>query len=833
MKNKVNMSHMDKNNFIAHLRYKDDEIQELWVHLNGVSSLTGQFASKIGLGKHGELIGLLHDIGKASKEFDQYIRSATGLIDPDEDDYMDITGKKGKIDHSSAGAQVIYSYFIDKGKESILTSQILSLVIASHHSGLIDCITTDGHDFFTKRMKKKNETTRVDESLSNLNDDIKQKIEELLADSKLVNILNKEAVLIKEENDSSETYIFKLGLLTRFLFSCLIDADRIDTANFEFPEKMKIRNNGNYVSWDVLNERLEKHFLSKFKLQNNIDMIRQNISNSCLNFSNKPKGLYQLSVPTGGGKTLSSLRFAINHAEEHKMDRIIYIIPYTSIIDQNAQIVRDILEDKTENGQYVNNIVLEHHSNLTPEEENTKQKLLSENWDAPVVFTTTVQLFEALFGSGTRNARRMHQLANAVIIFDEIQTLPVKMVHLYNISIRFLVNTCRSTVVLCTATQPLLDKIMPVNRALQITSDQQMIKNVEELNKELKRVDVFDRRKVGGWTDIEVVDLVQQELNETGSVLVVVNTKKSALNLFQQFSKTKTAKVFHLSTNMCPAHRMDILSEIKEFIDDKVPTICVSTQLIEAGVNIDFGTVFRYLAGFDSIVQAAGRCNRNGTRPILGRVYIINPQEENLDKLEDIKIARDIAERVLEEFKVDPKQFDGDLLSLKTLERYYKYYFYDRANVMNYPVSSNSIAERSDNLFELLSTNKLSVDAYKRIYHSSPQIFLRQSFKTASSIFQTIDIITRGVIVPYENEGERIINELCAVHYLENQYRLLKDAQRYSVNVVYDMFDKLIKQGIIRETKHGTGIYYLDKQYYSKQYGLSENQVNEMKFLNY
>jgi CRISPR-associated endonuclease/helicase Cas3 len=818
--------------FIAHRRKKDGVAQSLWTHLEETSFLAGKFASKIGLVKHGELEGLIHDIGKATSDFDHYIRSATGLIDSEEDEYVDAAEKKGKIDHSSAGAQVVFRHFSDKGDKSLFVSQILSLAIASHHSGLIDCLSTDGEDNYSRRMNKSDEKTRTKESVSNLDDNIKRKLNMLLSNDELVKYINQKIMSLREENDSNATTMFKIGLLTRFFFSCLIDADRLSTADFEFPDKAVLRNQGRYISWSVLIGRLNLH-LSKFKNQSKVDVLRQNITNNCFDFSNRPKGLYQLTVPTGGGKTLSSLCFALNHADKHKMERIIYIIPYTSIIDQNADVARKILEDRTENGEYLNHIVLEHHSNLTPEEESTRQKLLSENWDAPVVFTTMVQFLETLFGYGTRSARRMHQLANTVIIFDEIQTLPVRCVHLFNIAIRFLVHSCGSTIVLCTATQPLLDQVEPEQRALQLTPEQQMMPNVQKLFKELKRVDVFDKRKIGGWTDQEVVELAEQELQETGSVLIIVNTKKAAVNLFQLLCNHLRAKVYHLSTNMCPAHRMDILDSMKECLPYNKPVICLSTQLIEAGVDIDFGTVIRYLAGLDSIAQAAGRCNRNDSRPEQGRVFVINPQDENLDHLKDIKVGRDKAERVLEEFKANSKQFDDDILGLKAMERYYQYYFYDRKEEMCYKVGSSSAAGREDDLFNLLSINQKSVQEHQRIKSFSPKIPLRQSFMTAAKAFQAIDSPARGVIVPYCIEGKRIINELSTATDLEKQYRLLKQAQRYSVNIYPYVFDKMVGQKIIHEVQNGSGVFYLDKQYYSNDYGLSGSVTNEMELLNY
>ncbi len=820
--------------FIAHFREKDGIPQCLWDHLKETSDLAGKHAAKIGLKEHGQLLGLLHDLGKATLEFDLYIRSATGILEPDEDDYVSVSEKKGKIDHASAGAQVIYHYFLEKGNEGLLTAQILSLAVASHHSGLIDCLLPDGEDNYTRRMNKSDEKTRLIEALTNIDNTIKEKFEKLIHDESIINKLREKMSEIKEEKRDFENIkvdSFKLGLLQRFLFSCLIDADRSNTADFEFPEMAKLRNQWDYKLWPVLIKKLNL-YLNKFENRNKVDILRQDISNCCFNFSNRSKGLYQLTVPTGGGKTLSSLRFSLNHAKKHQMDRIIYVIPYTSIIDQNAETVRQILEDRTEQADYLSNIVLEHHSNLTPEEETTRQRLLAENWDAPVVFTTMVQFLETLFGYGTRSARRMHQLANAVIIFDEIQTLPVQCVHLFNVAIRFLIQGCGSSIVLCTATQPLLNKIEPEQRALSITPEQQMMSNVQRLFEELKRVEVYNRCKVGGWTEQEVFELVNHELQETGSVLIIVNTKKSAANLFQLLQKISYTRVFHLSTNMCPAHRMEVLGRVKKCLEDEEPVICVSTQLIEAGVDIDFGSVIRYLAGLDSIAQAAGRCNRNGVRSKPGKVSIVNPNDENLDKLKDIKIGRDKAERILEEFKSNPVGFDGDILGLKAMERYYQYYFYERKEEMCYKVVGKSSVGRSDDLFELLSTNKLSVAAYQRINKdSSPPLFMRQSFMAASKAFQAIDSYTRGVIVPY-GEGEQIINELSNVNDLGKQYKLIKKAQRYSVNVFSYAFEKLAKQRIIYEVQRDAGIFCLDKRYYSNEYGMSEDPVNEMEFLN-
>ncbi len=838
MLNEMKSSSAGMKEFIAHRREKDGEPQSLHSHLSRTAILSGQFAAKIGLKDAGRIIGLLHDLGKGSKDFQNYIQSATGQTDPDADGYVDVEEQKGKIDHSSAGAQFIYLVLSKKGSEGIIAAQFLSLCIASHHSGLIDCLSPSGEDNFTRRMEKSKGKTHLDEILSYLSETEKRKLTELISNDKVaVQVLEKIKSLM-EKNDSKETLMFKYGLLVRFLFSCLIDADRLNTADFEFPRNVKVRNYGKYCSWDISLERFNKK-LREFETnveKNEVDMLRDEVSMECFNFSTKPKGLYQLTVPTGGGKTLSSLRFALNHAKHHKMDRIFYVIPFTSIIDQNADEVKKILEDKNNDGKYLDKIVLEHHSNLTPEEETKRQNLLSENWDAPIVFTTQVQLLETLFGSGTRSVRRMHQLTNSIIIFDEVQTIPVRCVYMFNIALRFLVNNCSATIVLCTATQPLLDKIEPIQRSLSITQEQKIIRNEKELFRKLKRVEVFDkRREIGGWAVDEVANLAKQELKETGSVLIVVNKKESARSLYQKLSEEEPTKAFHLSTNMCPAHRLNVLRTVKERLEKKRLVICISTQLIEAGVDIDFGTVIRYMAGLDSIAQAAGRCNRNGKREKYGRIYIVNPQDENLDSLKDIKTGAECAERFLRDYDRSPDDFENDRIGLKAMEQFYTYYFYNRKGQMDYPITSNcKEIGRDDNLFNLLSLNNFSIQAFQRINKNNlPSIPLKQSFQSAAKAFYAIDSFTRGVIVPFGKEGEDIINELCDAEMLEKQYKLLKSAQRYSVNLFPNDFEEMEKKKAIREVQKDSGIYYIDYQYYSNEFGWSKEIVTEMKNLTF
>ena len=756
--------------YVARYRQSDGTPQSLREHLVGVSLLTAEFARNIGLSTIGELMGLLHDFGKYPEAFQMYIKSAEGKIEPDDEEYVDAKRMRGKIDHSTAGAQHVWEHRGDSPQRQI-AAEIMALCIASHHSGLIDCLSPDGEDVFGKRMAKPDERTHAKEVKAKVDVSVRRQVDRLLVSSAIEHEMYECLTRLLEGEQSGETRQFMLGFLARFLFSALIDADRLNSAEREPNPKPE---------WPLLIETLEAH-LAGFTARSEIDEIRADISASCLKFASRGKGLFLLTVPTGGGKTLASLRFALRHAEHHKMDRVVYVVPYTSIIDQNARVARSVFVSLEESG---GQIVLEHHSNLTPEQDNAENKLLAENWDAPIVFTTAVQLLETLFASGTRGARRLHQLANAVLIFDEIQTIPIRAVHLFNNAVNFLTGQCGSTVVFCTATQPLLDKVESTKGAARLSANPQMMRdNLGDLFRKLHRARIEDKFKPVGWTEEEVADTALHLLDEAGSVLIVVNKKAQALGLYRRLQRSKRGHVYHLSTSMCPAHRMKVLEEVKRCLDpaNPRPVICVSTQLIEAGVDVDFGSAIRYLAGLDSVAQTAGRCNRNGLRAA-GRVLIVNPANENLGRLPEIRAAQEVSLRVLNEFRADPAAFDHDLQGPAAMDRYYSYYFYGRKHEMAFPVSSREIGRDGD-LLSLLSTNSLSVEAYKAAFKKAPPYCLRQSFMTAAKAFKAIESETEGVIVPYGEEGDRIIQRLCAASRFENRFRLLKEAQRYSVNL--------------------------------------------------
>ena len=610
----------------------------------------------------------------------------------------------------------------------------------------------------------------------------------------------------------------------------MIDADRINSADFEKEEQSQLRSLNYKPDWQSAIDKLEAK-LAGFESRYPIDAIRQQISDNCLTRASDKQGIYSLTVPTGGGKTLASLRYALHHAKTHHLDRIIYIIPYTSIIDQNAQAVRDILG---------NEWVLEHHSNLDPEKQNWQNKMLSENWDKPIVFTTMVQFLDAWFGGGTRGVRHIHPMTRSVLIFDEIQTLPIKCVHMFCNALNWLVEHGKSSAVLCTATQPLLgenglakfpfDKRKEIqNRGLlKLAENAEIMGQHSAVNKlfdDLSRVDIAFKQKAGGWSVDEAGAFLIEQFKTYNSCLFIVNTKKWAKDLYQ-YCKNKNISpeaIFHLSTNQCPAHRKILFGKIKERLEKELPVLCISTQLIEAGVDISMACVIRALGGLDSIAQAAGRCNRHGENEAKGlgkgKVFVLNLQEPNFSKvLPDIHAGQEQAERVFREFG------EQDILQPKAMQQYFEYYFYRRSDEMRY-------STKQGDLLDWLSSNSSNNYAAKNDKRRPNYPLLMQSFKSAGRAFQAIDAPTRAVIVPY-GDGVDLIAKLCGEYEPKAFYAYLAKAQRFSVNVFPNVWDKLAKENAVQEIAD-TGIYYLKERYYSKEYGAAVDEVELMSFYEY
>lgn len=819
------MKEFNPEKFISHIRQVDVRFDKelLSTHLIKVGDLCKEFSSKMDLPLSGGVIGFLHDLGKYSSEFQYYIRGIVGLLGDNAKEKSQ--RQKGKINHATAGGKIAWEK-LQNHSDSSIVFEILANCIISHHTGLHDYLGMNGDSPLLSNLKKGvipetniySDQEFVDK-FSQL--DWKELCKELRTLVESIDQVSKNNNIIRH---------FYYGMVTRFLFSCLIDADHTTAANFESPEKAALRTSKESALWKHIAEKFEeklkeKHGAATSKSSKEIQEIRKIISEQCRKASTKEKGFFTLSAPTGGGKTLSSLRFALHHAKHHtEIERIIYVIPYTSIIEQNAQVARECVGEEH---------LIEHHCNLSDAIDTERNKLLSENWDAPIIFTTMVQFLDSLFSGKTSDARRMHQLAKSVIIFDEIQTLPIKTVYLFNNAVNFLVKFAKSSVVLCTATQPLLHKTdHPTNfltYPLPLTSDNEIV-SLDESSTTLHRTQIIDECKNGGWTTDEIADITIEQCKLYGSTLVVVNTKDSAYQLYKTLNSQHSVSLYYLTTNMCPIHRKDVLQTLKnELRKEKKssPIVCISTQLIEAGVDINFGSVIRYLAGLDSIVQSAGRCNRHGLAKQLSPVIIVNPKEEKLTHLRDIEEGQKATDRVLEEFRKNPDKYDNSLLSKKAIDQFYFYYFFKRKDKMYYPVK-----EPKTTLFDLLSTNK-ETKKNAADFNKNLEVCMCHGFRTAGQNFRVIDTITIPVIVPYR-EGDLLIKKIASAFTINKKIvdkQLLRRAQQYSVELFQNTFNELKQEGVIHEAQEGCGLYHLDKRYYSPIFGFTSQETEKMQTL--
>lgn len=578
--------------YIAHAKQRFDgtwdEPHLLEAHLRTVSKLAGNRAYRFKSEGWAELAGLWHDLGKYREPFQTYIRDQTGF----ERENAHVEQGAGRVTHSTAGALHAIS------KLGPVYGHIIAYLIAGHHAGLPDWL--GGRGALSFRLKEGK--TEYTESLA---EEIPDDIVEGRALPELPEIAK----------DSSAIHLW-----VRWLFSCLVDADFLDTERYMAPEKAIDR------AKDLTLGRLSETFFSRMKDFREaaeltpLNQIRNSIFTSCLSAAEREPGIFSLTVPTGGGKTLSSLAFSLRHAEKHGKDRIIYAIPFTSIIEQNAKVFRDIL------GQ---DAVLEHHSNIAPSSETNRSRLASENWDVPLVVTTNVQLFDSIFASRTSKCRKLHNLANAVIVLDEAQQLPRDFHQPITQVMRKMSYYLGVTWLLCTATQPELGEQKDAFGRVQhqgLDNIREIVSAPSELANALKRVEV---RMPSSTSESLSWEALSDRLANEPCVLAIVNTRNNARDLFCRLPDD--GNNLHLSANMCAEHRYKVIVQIKERLDarrngDKRPLRVISTQLIEAGVDVDFPVVYRAMAGLDSIAQSAGRCNREG-RLNLGRVEIFLPEQ--------------------------------------------------------------------------------------------------------------------------------------------------------------------------------------------------------------
>lgn len=796
--------------YIAHIRDSDGENQLLKDHLLGAKNLAESYGAKIGITHITGLAGLLHDMGKFTKAFFDYLVEAVN--------HPDAPPKRGSIDHSTAGGRLLYNEYhtgrIDREKGVL--AEVVGNAIISHHSYLHDYLNPDLESPYLRRVRDKDDIVDYDlsvplffEQVMN-KQDFQQYAEEAVQE--LCQFL---------DTPSSFSTEAKYMFLTKFVFSALIDADRTNTRRFE--DKIADEEEEAPPAAELFHSYYGKLMAEIQSLANGddsespINRLRGEMSEQCDKFADKPSGIYTLSIPTGGGKTLASLRYALKHAAMYGKKHIIYVLPYTTIIEQNAAEVRRILQDEVH--------ILEHHSNVvegTDQDDewtdgfastSQKLKLAKDNWDSPVIFTTMVQFLNVFYDKGSRNIRRLHNLSEAVIIFDEVQKVPVSCVSLFNEALNFLKDFGRSSVVLCTATQPALDF---VEHKLYLNPDAEMIRDLDQVIAAFKRVEIRDETAGGAYTNERLAEFIQDRLDEKRNMLVILNTKSVVKDLYQRLlAELPDTPVYHLSTFMCAAHRKQILGRIRAHLKKKEKIVCISTPLIEAGVDVSFTCVIRSLAGLDSVAQAAGRCNRHGEED-LQQVYVIDHAEENLQHLDEIRKGKDITKQMLVDLQRNAASHGGHLLSVQAMTFYFQRFYSDVKSSLDFPVAKLKLA-MTELLFAGPRENKYFQDYYTN-YQQRPLIFLLNSYRTAAEHFQVIEDLTTSVIVPYE-KGEEIIADLNGAERIEDFGRLMREAQQYTVNLYPHEKKELEQSGGLESCLNGQ-ILVLKDGAYSEEYGL-------------
>lgn len=821
---------------IARIRKSDKAEQPLATHLCAVGRLCGHFADAAGLKVSGLLIGMLHDLGKFSERFQQYIRSQNQDDERLEYDDDSVSGKV-RINHSAAGAQRLFELWdaLPKNRTGGCAPVVFDLLagaILSHHNlgGLVDFLSADGEQTpYSQRLSRDSSHTFLHE--------VRERI--AITPRTTLRVCRElhaftQAVIDDAQGNVTEKNLQHI-LLEKFLYSCLIDADHTDSADFDTPANQRFRKLRSPVDWRSLHARFEQAYRAKYGDEYSGDdpvvKTRRTISQACLDRAATPHGVYRLPVPTGGGKTLASLRFALAHAA-HRQDsaspirRIIYVLPFTAILIQNADEARKFIGAEN---------VLEHHANLLPNQITRRQILLSENWDAPVVFTTTVQFLNAFYSDSKGAQRRMHQAASSVLIFDEAQALPVKTLHLFNHALAFLTRRTASTALVCTATQPLLDNLNPVYGRLVFSPHANLVEGIS-FNALSNRVRLLDKRTTDGsaWSCAGLCEALRRPLGENKHTLVIVNTKSQARKLFAEAKihfRDEKVEVVHLSNSLCPAHLRDAIGRFhldrRRDNGNSATLLCISTSLVEAGVNLDFDLVVRDIAGFVSIVQAAGRCNRHGKRPV-SDVWIVNLEMKcgrpGLD--EEINATARVLRETMNPSKAMLLTAENVALAVKL---YFQYHYHEKQAQMLYPVERPC----QTTLLDLLTNNSAAQEAYRRRgarneadsrFYAAPE--------SAARLFEVIDNNTRGVIVPYLDGGQEIINDICAAFRSQDGTfadigKLIARARPYTVNL-YDN-EWVALRDAMYEAQEGIGVYCLDARHYHPEMGVVIEAESQME----
>ncbi len=695
--------------------------QPLQFHATNTAKLANTFAEAFQSGEYAQLAGLLHDIGKARSSFQAYLKRCNGIED----------GESDCQNHSHSGAGACYAPQLMGPR-----GYVLAYVIAGHHAGLPDWSggeTPSG----ALAVRLKEDACVLEEPA------VRKWIESYESAWRLI---SPSPPFKFSRGDSS------LPFWIRMLFSCLVDADFLDTEAF-----MDVSRSNQRMYGKSLPELAPLFFAHLEKKQRSSDgtpvnQIRRKVREACEQAAELPPGLFSLTVPTGGGKTLSGTAFAFRHALKYGLKRIIYVIPYTSIIEQTADVLRSFIGEDN---------VLEHHSNFDPAKETLQSRLASENWDAPVIVTTAVQFFESLYACKPSQCRKLHNIAESVVILDEVQLLPTRLLLPCAEAIRQLVSHYHVSIVLSTATQLNLPGI-------DSSLVHEMMPPSLDLYHSLKRTNIefpanLEVRQT--WDEVAV------ELMSYDQVLCIVNTRRDCHDLFVKMSEG----TIHLSASMCGEHRSQVIAVMKQKLMDGEPLRVISTQLIEAGVDIDFPIVYRAFAGLSSIAQSAGRCNREGRLEELGRVVVFMPPQPT--QIKDLR--------------------DGEYAMSDLLERSGGV---DVDDVNSYPDYFMALHSRASDLgcdFEPL----LGVPIPEKYRHGPSRPiddFMHYQFREAAMKFKMIDGAAQVPIIVRYGENDSLINSLRAVGPMRDIMRRL---QRYMVNVPRSRIPDLLEKGMIEELR--------------------------------
>ena len=743
-------------NTYAHTRdgHPPSSWEPLSDHLEKVSQSSADFADAFGARPWGDILGRCHDLGKLSDDFQKYLlEEGTKSADAGAEEDADTQTSGKRVDHSTFGAR-----FVEKSVGG-LAGQMLAFCIAGHHTGLPD--ESSSEDLGQRStLRYKLDATKY--PISHVSEPVVK--------------LTKLTPPLKPHSGYAA---FQLGFFTRMLFSCLIDADRTCTEEFCDPHKAEERSSfGGDVGRPTLAALKTQLEISLHEMQERADPTEVNrqrsiVLNLCREAANLPPGFFSLNVPTGGGKTLSSLAFALDHALKsgHNLRRVVMAIPFTSIIEQTADVYRKAL------GPLAARALVEHHTNLQPRHDTRANQFGVENWDAPIVVTTNVQLLESLFAYRTTPCRKLHNLARSVIVFDEAQTIPVELLKPTLAALKELVLNYGCSIVLCTATQPALERRSDFE--LGVENVRPIIPDAVPLFQALRRVEV---RHLGKQTDDQLSSLLLQEQ----SALCIVNTRGHASRLYDKIAAgSDAAECFHLSTWMCGEHRRHVLQKVRDRLKEGKPCRVVSTQLVEAGVDLDFPAVYRAEAGFDSIAQAAGRCNREGKLP-MGFTYVFEAEERPPKGL--LLTAADTAKEL---HSLHPNPLDPT-----AVEAYFRHFYW-----MKKP-----------------EWDKHGVMKTMDIDHERGRLLFQ--FREMADAYRIIRDDQLPVLVPYSDDPSA--DNAMWDKLASNKVPFLpqRDMQPYLVSVRKRAVEQMQQRGFL--TEHESGVWILhNRSLYSREKGLN------------